>query len=485
MVNKMAKVIDLDKTVAQLVKEYPEVKDIMASLGFKDITSPVALKVMGKVMTIKKGSAIKGIPMPQIIQAFEDAGFEVIHPDEEAKNDVENTSTGDDRVDELKVLIKRVGNGEPVEEVRKDFVKQFSSVSVHEIANAEQSLIADGMETSEVMKLCDLHSALFHGRTEAEIWAEEEQKAKEKNEGIPEGHPVSNLRRENAALERLVNGVGAAILRRNQEAVQYGLNKLCKIRTLYGKKEELIMPVLKKYDVTGPSEVMWGVDDEIKHEVSRLAKGLEENGLASEQKDILAVLDRIKEMIYKEEKILFPLALEKFSRDEWISIYEDLPEMGPVFVDSYDTWTEAEQILSERKKETKDISNGVIHFDGGTLTIRQLQALFKVLPIDITFIDDNDINTFYANEGKVFSRPKSTLGRKVYECHPAKIRPVVEDMISQFKAGTLDKMERWVPLPGKAIRILYLPVRGEDGSYIGTVEIIEDMASVKKHFKKN
>ena len=478
----MEKTLDLNHTVAQLVKEYPEVKEIMVSIGFKDITSPLALQLMGTHMTLKKGSQVKGIPMDTIVQAFQEKGFRVTGLEEEKSSEIKETSSGDARVDELKKLIRRVGNGEPIEEVRKDFVSQFESVSVHEIADAEQSLIADGMDPQEVMKLCDLHSALFHGKTEAEIWEEENRKAQEKKEGIPEGHPVSSLRKENVALERLVNGIGAAVLRRNQTAVQNGLDQLKKIRTLYSKKEELILPLLANYGITGPSEVMWGVDDEIKHETSRLAVQLEKQGLPALQKDILALLDRIKEMIYKEEKILFPLAMEKFTDAQWVDIYRDLPEMGCVFTDRYDKWPHAEKVLSEREKNS-NATEGKVRFAGGELTVKQLQAIFRTLPVDITFIDENDINTFYANEGKVFSRPLSSLGRKVYDCHPARIRPIVEDMISRFKAGTLDQMERWVPLPGKSIRILYLPVRDENNQYVGTLEMIQDMKDVKKHFK--
>lgn len=478
----MAKILDLNQTVAQIVKEYPEAKQIMVSIGFRDITNPVALQVMGTHMTLKKGSQVKGIPMDQIIHAFEENGFTVTGQDEEKTEPLKETTAGNDRVDALKKLIHRVSEGEPVEEVRKDFVKQFESVSVHEIADAEQSLIADGMDPQEVMKLCDLHSALFHGRTEAEIWAEESRKAEEKEAGIPQGHPVSNLRGENVALERLVNGIGAAILRRNQAAVQNGLDQLRHIRTLYSKKEELILPVLAKHGVTGPAEVMWGVDDEIKHETSRLATELDQKGLPAVQKDILALLDRVKEMIYKEEKILFPLAMEKFSDEEWVDIYRDLPEMGCVFTDHYDVWPHAEEELKEREKKRQNTVDGKVHFAGGDLTVKQLQAIFRTLPVDITFIDENDINTFYANEGKVFSRPLSTLGRKVYDCHPARIRPIVKDMIDRFKDGSLDQMERWVPLPGKSIRILYLPVRDENDHYVGTLEMVQDMKDVKKHF---
>ena len=48
------KELNLKKTVAELVNEYPEVSEIMVDLGFKDITSSAAMKFMGKVMTIPK-----------------------------------------------------------------------------------------------------------------------------------------------------------------------------------------------------------------------------------------------------------------------------------------------------------------------------------------------------------------------------------------------------------------------------------------------
>lgn len=168
------KQLDMNKTVAELVAEYPEVKVIMVELGFKDITSPVALKFMGKVMTIPKGAAIKGIPMKRIVAAFEGKGFAVTRvPGHEASEVLPGTA--EDRNTKLKNLILRLNQGEDLERVRADFVRDFESVSVHDIVKAEQGLIDDGLPMQEVQKLCDLHSALFHGKTEAELWAEEER----------------------------------------------------------------------------------------------------------------------------------------------------------------------------------------------------------------------------------------------------------------------------------------------------------------------
>lgn len=73
----MNKIIDLNKTVYDLVQETPEVKDVLVSLGFSKITSPMALKVMGRVMTIPKGAAMMGIPMETIVRAFAAHGITV------------------------------------------------------------------------------------------------------------------------------------------------------------------------------------------------------------------------------------------------------------------------------------------------------------------------------------------------------------------------------------------------------------------------
>ena len=71
----MAKTLDLSKSVYDLVKEYPEVVDIMKDLGFSEITNKVMLNSVGKIMTIPKGAKMKGIPMPDIIAAFMGHGF--------------------------------------------------------------------------------------------------------------------------------------------------------------------------------------------------------------------------------------------------------------------------------------------------------------------------------------------------------------------------------------------------------------------------
>ena len=528
------KTLDMRKSVSALVDEYPEVRSIMKELGFDQITSPVALKFMGKTMTIPKGAAVKGIPMDKITKAFEDHGFTITGLAEEARNTQEDLG----QAARLKTFLQRLANGEDLEKVRADFAAEFSSVSVHDIVRAEQDLIHEGTSATEVQKLCDLHSALFHGRTEAEVWKEEEKElAAKKNAAATnddpdirkrntaasnnnsddknkntvasnadsdagekaekgtepeEGHPVTTLKLENTALLKILDKTDADVRAEDGYAVREDLQKLRKIKTLYSRKEQLIMPLLSQMGITGPSDVMWGVDDEIKQSVSSLSEKVTSDNLPEMAEDVTALTKRMREMIYKEENILFPMALEKFTQEQWALIYQDFPEMGTSFVDAYPIWPRGEEILKkhkeeQNKKEEKILSEGVLHFGEaeGTLTLAQLKALLELLPIDITFIDENDINRFFTNKGRVFSRPASALNRPVYLCHPAAIRPIVKKLLDDFKAGRKDSMEVWTPNKETPTRVRYVAVRDADGRYLGCVELVERFPKdMGKHFAK-
>ena len=176
----MEKRIDLKKSVYELCTDYPELVQIMDDLGFKDITNKTQLNTIGRVMTIPKGAIVKGIDMIDVVLALKNNGFvlEGKMPDFVKKSldkklaEREQTSNNPDELDDrtlmLKSYIERLSSGEDLEIVKRDFVENFSEVEAGEIAKAEQALIAGGTPVVEVQKLCDVHSALFHGATQAE-----------------------------------------------------------------------------------------------------------------------------------------------------------------------------------------------------------------------------------------------------------------------------------------------------------------------------
>ena len=352
----MEKVLDLKKTVAELVKEFPEFQQAMAEIGFKEILNPIALEVMGRVMTLPKGAAVKGIPLETVLAGLKARGFSI---KEEAPATEESAAAG--REEALRNLLRRLSAGESLASVREDFVRDFASVSAEEIAAAEQKLIQEGTPLHEVQRLCDVHSALFHGvasepppgaLSHDEIHAQAASVNPDDIDALPEAHPLTILRAENAALETLLDTIEAELdgAKRTDVMFQHIL-ALGDVRSHYIKKEELLMPLLYDYGVTGPSQVMWGIDDEMKRELAMIIKALKADAetLPLYEARIRALTQRVREMIFKEEKILFPLSLRYFTQMEWYRCYHDLPDMGISFGVPIPAWAEAQPWLDQEE----------------------------------------------------------------------------------------------------------------------------------------
>ena len=158
--------------------------------------------------------------------------------------------------------------------------------------------------------------------------------------------------------------------------------------------------------------------------------------------------------------------------------------MGFIFIEDAPKWAHGEEALAARENETPaTMVEGFLNFPGGKLNMAQLNGLFKVLPIDITFIDEEDINRFFTNYGKVFSRPLSALDRSTYECHPERVKPMVKQLLDDFKSGVRDYMEVWTPNDDHPVRVIYAAVRDEKGNYLGAAELVEDLTTAKAHFE--
>jgi len=641
----MDKILDLDKSVASLVKEYPEVADIMSDLGFTEIKNPAMLASVGRIMNLKKGSQMKKIPMEEIVRAFREKGFEITDggkPFPAASTDLaeeaeiakiadsaEATKAPVDRAEALRSLLDRLSEGEDLESVRADFVRDFKDVDPAEIMRAEQGLMESGMPLSKVQKLCDVHSALFHGDTREEKIANAERavQASLKNHAGKEeknyinksveaesliqipGHPLSTFTKENEALgqylentkerwESLVESLSGKAGGKNKAEKAKGaqgaegaqetpdweallaafseeLTKLRSFTVHYAKKGDLLYPLLKvKYDISGPSQVMWTVDDEIRdtlgelnRELSEKSKGVralkntgedlddeEEEYIRSKAeiaesilnsfflKNYLAVRNRMEEMIYKEENILFPMCALQFQKEEWIQIYFDSKDYDACFSVENASWKEAEETgntpekwravegagEAEREKDRKETSkehigdvhnaelpqgagkmledllrrveslegksgnsresssarDGEIIMPGGHLKKNELIAMLNTLPVEITFVDKDNINRFFNEGPKVFKRPQMAIDREVFSCHPPKVEPMVRMIIGNFRDGKEDEVPIWMEKGGKPFLVRYMAVRDKEQNYVGTLEAVTDMTEVKEHFRQ-
>lgn len=402
----------------------------------------------------------------------------------------------DNRVELLKGYLRRLGEGEAIETVRADFVEAFQCVDASEIMKAEQEMIREGTPITEVQKLCDIHSALFHGVTRQEKLANAQkatgqackvQKAgtiqpdfshkKERTALLAErkGHPLQTLTEENRQLDKLL--VCARRQLETGENMTEVLGRLRELSVHYAKKGDLLYPHLSvQYGVSGPSNVMWTVDDEIRDELMALSRSIAYD--EQWKKRMESVLTRIDEMIYKEDNILFPNCAVYFTEEEWMEIYRDAKDYGSCLGVVSQIWEEAE----ERIRKEPSFYEGEIRMPGGHMTVAQLTALLNTIPMEITFIDDNNVNRFFNEGSKVFKRPGMAIDREVFSCHPPKIEPMVRKIIEDFRNHKKDTVPVWMEKGGRSMLVTYMAVRDHAGKYLGTVECVQDMEFAKEHF---
>lgn len=537
------KPLDLNRSVHDLVKEYPELQQIMYDLGFTEINKKAMLNSIGKIMTIPKGAKMKGISMLDVVSTLTSKGFQLVgempstvNLDEAGSDDAKPSGapeSKEERTALLKGYLKRLGEGEDLESVKADFVEKFNSVDASEIMQAEQELIAEGTPITEIQKLCDLHSALFHGATQEEKIANagsaviESMKAKKQEEikntlaansagpmstaeereklqqdklqlaatliAIP-GHPLETLTRENDVLAQRISDTRAAI--ENKASNEEILNKLEGVREIaihYAEKGDLIYPHLNvQYGISGPSNVMWTVDDEIRDEMTALTKKCTFDDAWFEK--VSAVLTRAEEMIYKESNILFPICALNFATEDWYRIYHDSKDYADCMGIVANVWPEAEEYektMFDKKAEGEAVENAAsssnndeIVMPGGHVTLEQLTALLNTIPVEITFVDENNINRYFNEGPKLFKRPSMAIDREVFTCHPPKIEPMVRTIIEDFRNGVRDEFPVWAEKQGKTMLIKYMAVRDKNGKYLGTAEFVQEMDFAKEHFQR-
>lgn len=287
------------------------------------------------------------------------------------------------------------------------------------------------------------------------------------------GHPLQTLTKENKALEVIIERISTEI------SDEKDITELCDLSVHYAKKGDLLYPLLKvKYDISGPSDVMWTTDDEIRDELSALLKDTERDG--KWQKRFGDVLKRAKEMIFKEQNILFPICAVNFTEEEWKGIYCDAKDYGMCFGVEPEIWELGENIHTQNTVQTE---NEII-MPGGHLTISQLTALLNTIPMEITFVDAENINRYFNEGEKVFKRPGMAIDREVFSCHPPKIEPMVRSIIADFRSGKRDSVPIWMEKGGRVMLVKYMAVRDKKGNYLGTVELVQDMEFAREYFSK-
>lgn len=232
---------------------------------------------------------------------------------------------------------------------------------------------------------------------------------------------------------------------------------------------------------------MWGVDDEIKKYIRELSKTLSPDNFSEKLEQIHNTLNEVRDMIYREENIFIPLTFRFFNEEDFLNIYRDSLEMNPAFIPEIPRWQEGDKKLSERKKfsvDNEELVKGKIKFPTGELNLSQLIGIFKLLPVDITFIDSDDKIKFFINGGKIFDRPLLSIGNDIYMCHPPQIIPMIKQLLTDFKNKKRDSLEVWKIIKGQPVSVGYYAIYDEEENYLGAVEFVQEYSKALKKFAK-
>ncbi|RSK25697.1 DUF438 domain-containing protein [Bacillus sp. HMF5848] len=384
------------------------------------------------------------------------------------------------RQEMLKEIIKDLHAGKSVEEVKNAFEEAVGSISIDEISQLEQSLMEEeGIPVEEVQRLCSVHTAIFKGSIE-------EIHRSQKPEDQP-GHPVHTFKLENKEIDMLVNfKIQLHVDRFNAEDSHENIYKLIEDLNLlldidkhYSRKENLLFPFLEKYNIFGPTKVMWGVDDQIRAYI-KAAKNILTNYTSNDKEALLNTMEyvirEVSEMIFKEENILFPMALQHLTEDEWIKIAYESDEIGFCLISQVAEWKPERKALSQSA-----VSEEFIRMETGFLSIQQLELMLNHLPVDITFIDQDDVVRYFSHgKERIFTRTKAVIGRTVQNCHPPKSVHIVEELLKDFKSGKKDSEDFWIQFRDKYVYIRYFAIRDENGMYMGTVEFTQNIAPIQE-----
>ncbi len=389
------------------------------------------------------------------------------------------------RIQTLKEVILHLHRGEAPGAVRERLKGLVSEVDANEIAAMEQQLMAEGLTAEQVRSMCDLHADVLK-----DVMAKPSAPPV-----LQPGHPVDTFQRENRALE-----AAAGIVRERAAAcaalpdsgtpsaerlaLLEALAPLMDVEKHYSRKEHLVFTILERHGNTGPSKVMWGKDDEVRDLLKGAMAGLREETLCGAELKILAAsavvpaLDALESMIYKEEKILFPMALHLFTEEEWGEVFSQSQEYGWCLVAPVEGWRPPQASLPQDALLLPAAK--AVQFPSGTLSFEQLLGIFNALPVDLTFVDAQDrVGFFSEGPDRVFARSRAIIGRAVQNCHPPKSMAIVERILSDFREGRQSVAEFWIEMGGKFVHIRYFAVRSETGAYLGTLEVTQELSRLR------
>jgi PAS domain S-box-containing protein len=269
----------------------------------------------------------------------------------------------------------------------------------------------------------------------------------------------------------------------NKRLILDKLNELKEFEKHYQKKENILFPHFEKIVSDFRCvNVMWSMHDDARKSLNKMIDNLssEKPMLNQFNVEMGKLFFSVLPVIFRDNYILYPVCLQNLSPEIQYEMLEESLDLGFSFI-PLPILSENNAVGNFGSHASSPDKFGTIDLETGHMTVEQIVQLFNHLPVDITFVDENDEVVYFSNpKDRFFTRSKAIIGRKVQNCHPPESIDVVNKIVESFRAGLKDKESFWIQMKGRFILIQYFAVRNENGDYKGVVEVSQDISEIRK-----
>lgn len=371
------------------------------------------------------------------------------------------------RINEMLRIIRRIQTGEDIEIIKSEEMDFIKNVTPHDILNLETYFINKGITVSKIKQDIEKQLSMF-------VMGLNNYKYNKPDNN----HPLFYYIKENEQLNTHLDNLKDNIIQytKNTDVISE-IIKIIKIlpefEVHYVRKENIIFPYIEKIGYDKPMGVMWSIDDDIRKLWKKLNKQVSINVELTKENidDINQLISLMKGMIMKEDKIIFPAAIDTLTEKDWDEITTQSVNESFVFIDPPKPTT-----IPKKKEASVPTMDGLVKLGNtGALAVNEIIMLLDTLPIDITYVDEDNTVRYYSNaKDRIFPRSPAIIGRKVQNCHPPESVHIVNEVIEELKNGK-DSVDFWINFKGKFIYIRYFAIRDSEGNYKGSLEVTQDL----------
>lgn len=387
-----------------------------------------------------------------------------------------------------------------LEEGNRILKEKLGTCTPDEFAYAEQSLKGVYKDEEILDKMDDLLN-LFDGVL---VRAENE---------YPENHPLWVYLEEINAVEKVA--LEADELLKQEKFIKnpwLGIfDSLAQWRTHLSRKQNQLYPMLEDHGFDRPTRIMWTFDDGVRDAISASYALLREDKYEEFLASVPETLEKLRDLNSKELEVLYPTSYKLLSDEEFVRMSKNDHEIGYAIINPPGLYVvpginDSAAQLNANNSSQNGVSNeflndlagllskyvgpvggaavnkdAVLDVATGKLTLEQINLLFRHLPVDLSYVDENELVKFYSDTPhRIFPRSANVIGREVKNCHPAKSVHIVEEIVEKFRSGEQSQAEFWINKPGLFIYVIYMAVRDENGKFRGVLEMMQDCTHIRE-----